>query len=50
MLLDLDFKNFNPKSKTIEDSLNIYLKPNGFYSKKREEKKGVIAIIFEKIS
>jgi ASC-1-like (ASCH) protein len=47
MLTDLNFKNFNPKSKCIEDSLNIYLKPNGIYSKKREEKNGVVAIIFE---
>jgi ASC-1-like (ASCH) protein len=45
----LDFKDFNPKSITLEDSLNIYLKPNGIYSKKREETKGVIAIFFDKL-
>ena len=49
MLSELNFKNFNPKSKSLDESLDIYLKPNGIYSKKREEKKGVIGIFFEKV-
>lgn len=44
MLNYVNLKDINPTSKCIEDSLNIYLKPSGFYSKEREEKLGVIAI------
>jgi ASC-1-like (ASCH) protein len=44
-----NFKNLklmNPLSNSIEDSLNIYIKPNGIYSLEKE-KLGVIAIYFE---
>lgn len=49
MLSELNFKNFNPKSNSLDESLYIYLKPHCIYCKKREEKKRVIGIFFEKV-
>jgi ASC-1-like (ASCH) protein len=34
----------NPLSNSIEESLDIYLKPNGIYTKEKESKFGVVAL------
>jgi ASC-1-like (ASCH) protein len=37
----------NPLSNSIEESLDIYLKPNGIYTKENEFKYGVVAFFVE---
>jgi ASC-1-like (ASCH) protein len=52
MLKNINISNINPGSKSLEDSINIYLKteqkPYGIYTPEMELKNGVIAIHFEK--
>ena len=40
-------KRINPLSGSIEESLDIYLKPNGIYTKDKESKYGVVAFFIK---